>query len=119
VSWWNQVSGTVSRGLQITLVGMSLVFFTLGLIIVCLILLTRLPGLRSRRNTGKTAELAAAELQPLTPVVQAAHEEDELAQVAAIAVAVLRGRRTARIHVATRAAGSTWRQYGRAHQVGL
>ena len=118
MSWWSQVSGTVMHGLQITAVGMSLVFLTLGLIIVCLVLLTRLPGLRGK-TSSEAPKVTEAELLPPTAAVQATHEEDELEQVAAIAVAILSGRRTARAHVVARPAGSTWRQYGRAHQVGL
>ena len=56
--WWQQVSGTAAQGLQITVVGMSLVFFTLGLIILVLALLTRLPGLRVKAKAKSASTIA-------------------------------------------------------------
>ena len=53
-SWWQQVSATVAQGLGITVVGMALVFVTLGLIILALVLLTRLPGLRAREESKES-----------------------------------------------------------------
>ena len=153
-AWWDQVSATVVHGLQIAAVGMVLVFFTLGLIVLAMLLLTRLPGLRacperSRRITGCGPRVTSHEGEPGTgavPVAQGASEqrqiaspvaEDELARVAAIAVAVLRSRQVSasdacigtmpirrepgieRVRPAIRATGSGWRMYGRASQLGL
>ena len=125
-TWWQQVSGTVAYGLQITLIGMVLVFLTLGLIIVALILLTRLPG-RSRspqkeqdvtavESSAKPVDDRATNSVALEP--EQAHDT-ELAQVAAIAVALLRSRRTRRPLPSARSETSRWKQYGRAHQIGL
>jgi hypothetical protein len=100
---------------------MALVFFTLGLIILALVLLTRLPGLRVKEQEPET------ETDHTVPVVPATERADapplthdaELAQVAAITVALVRGRRSARIRPKTKTVASRWRQYGRAHQLGL
>jgi sodium pump decarboxylase gamma subunit len=116
-AWWSQVSETTTQGLEITVVGMLLVFFTLGLIILSLVLLTRLPGLKAKERAGESTEM------PEQTVAQAVAPEPEdtdaeLARVAVIAVAILRSRqRTAR----PRAQGprNAWRNYGRAHQLGL
>ena len=62
-SWWSHVYGTAAQGLQITIVGMALVFFTLGLIIVSMVLLTQLPGLRSSK-AGQQPKEAPEERQP-------------------------------------------------------
>ena len=120
-TWWQSVSGTFAHGLQITFVGMALVFFTLGLIILALVLLTRLPGLRVNEQEPKPEVDHPAPVAPVTEHADATPPDGdaELAQVAAIAVAVLRGRRYARIRPRTRAAASRWKQYGRAHQLGL
>lgn len=124
-AWWQQVSSTVANGLQITIIGMALVFLTLGLIIVALILLTRLPGLRVE---PEKKELAAATPPEKTVVSAAAGAADaetdpaqdtELAQIAAIAVALLRSRRARALRPRTRTRTSRWKQYGRAHQLGL
>jgi len=134
-AWWDHVSATVVHGLQIAAVGMVLVFFTLGLIVLAMLLLTRLPGLRV---AGGGLRVASQEGEPGTgtvPVAQEASEqrpvaspvaEDELARVAAIAVAVLRSRQASarepgieRVRPAIRATGSGWRMYGRASQLGL
>ena len=121
--WWSQVSDTVVHGLQITVVGMLLVFFTLGLVIASLVLLTRLPGPRVEKKPSQPQK----EEQPETPLetspqpvaAQSPSPDDELAQVAAIAVAILRGRRKARARRQTQARANTWRDYGRAQQLGL
>ena len=121
VAWWQQVSSTVAHGLQITLVGMALVFLTLTLIIVALILLTRLPGLQSRRQTRKqavTENTTTDTNAPLAPDTQAA-QEIELAQVAAIAVALVHSKRTRHPRPRPVTETSRWKQYGRAHQLGL
>lgn len=121
--WWNQVSGTVLHGLEVTAVGMVLVFFTLGLVILAMVLLTKLPWLQSKPATqGPEPETQAA-----SPVVQlttqsapkTSPQRDELAQVAAITVALLRGRRATVRQVAAKSTRSSWRSYGRAHQLGL
>jgi hypothetical protein len=104
---------------------MALVFLTLGLIIVALILLTRLPGLR--RNPQKEQDVATNPA-PDRAIAHAATAADtatelaqdaELAQVAAIAVALLRSRRTRQLRPRTKTGTSRWKQYGRAHQLGL
>ena len=120
-AWWQTVSGTFTHGLQITFVGMALVFLTLGLIILALVLLTRLPGLRVKERdpepeTGHTMPVAeATERTDAPPLTDGA----ELAQVAAIALALVRVRRHAGIRPRTSAPASRWKQYGRAHQLGL
>ena len=121
VAWWQRVSPTVAHGLQITLVGMALVFLTLALIIVALILLTRLPGLQASRQTKEqavTENTTTDANAPLALDTQAA-QEAELAQVAAIAVALLQSKRTRHPHPRPVTETSRWKQYGRAHQLGL
>ena len=123
--WWQQISGTVAQGLQITIVGMSLVFFTLGLIILALVLLTRLPWLQAK--TEKQEQETGQAQQQLVSQPRVEHKETlspvsndaELAQVAAIAVALLRNQRSITRRPKMRAATSKWKQYGRAHQLGL
>lgn len=126
IDWWNQVSATVSQGLGITIVGMTLVFLTLGLVIVAMVLLTKLPWLQVKEDPTEQEEEAApaAVVEQSQPVQPAVAPDDELAQVAAIAVALLRSTRPtmpftrglARPQV--RATGA-WRTYGRAQQIGL
>lgn len=130
VEWWSKISETVMQGLQITVIGMTLVFFTLGLIIVAMVLLTKLPWLQAKEEEEGSEEespapaIASATVAVPAPVAAAAPADDELAQVAAIAVAVLRGqevvvpvtRGLGRPQV--RATGGAWRSYGRAHQLG-
>lgn len=120
-AWWQSVSATFAHGLQITIVGMALVFFTLGLIILALVLLTRLPGLRVKEQEPEPEPVHVAPVPPLAAPVSAPAVDDdsELAQVAAIAVALVRGRGHARMRPKTQAAASRWKQYGRAHQLGL
>ena len=115
-SWWSHVYGTAAQGLQITIVGMALVFFTLGLVIVSMVLLTQLPGLRSGKADQEPEE-APEEPAKLTVVVPSA--DDELAQIAAIAVAVLRSRRRSRQPSRPATATTAWKQVGRARQLGL
>ncbi len=115
-NWWELVGNTAIHGLQITVVGMSLVFMTLGLIIVSLIVLTQLPGLRGteEKNVAQPSSPPTEEGPPASDVTTA--------QVAAIAVAVLRDRRRARARTAPREGGRpwrAWRNYGRANQLGL
>ena len=124
-AWWQQVSETVANGLQITIVGMALVFLTLGLIIVALILLRRLPGPKKPKEeqdvttnsppenvvTSRATETAAPEMEQV--------QDAELAQVAAIAVALLRSRGRGQLRPRTKPETSRWKQYGRAHQLGL
>ena len=122
-NWWQQVSGTATQGLQITIVGMSLVFFTLGLIILILILLTRLPGLRANSKEQKSDP--GKQAPPSQPTVDhataypAAASNAELAQVAAIAVALVYSHRPTTKRSRTQTTGGKWKQYGRAHQLGL
>ena len=125
-TWWQQVSATVANGLQITVIGMALVFLTLGLIIVALILLTRLPGLSRAPKKEQDVTTDAPSDKPVAapPAGSAPSRTDqahdaELAQVAAIAVALLRSRRTQRLRPRTTSETSRWKQYGRAHQIGL
>jgi Na+-transporting methylmalonyl-CoA/oxaloacetate decarboxylase gamma subunit len=125
-TWWQQVSATVADGLQVTIIGMALVFLTLGLIIIALILLTRLPGLsrEPQKEQGRTADEPSSKsnVAPVTGFGPAAKEQAhdaELAQVAAIAVALLRSRRTRRPRPRITSKTSRWKQYGRAHQIGL
>jgi hypothetical protein len=133
--WWNQVSATALHGVQITVVGMLLVFFTLGLIILAMVLLTRLPWLRpeEEREKGLSASLVVAEPSPgaAPPVAREAHAireavDDELARVAAVAVAMVRSQQgsftlpgATRRRPPIRATGSGWRVHGRAKQLGL
>jgi Na+-transporting methylmalonyl-CoA/oxaloacetate decarboxylase gamma subunit len=118
VSWWSQVSGTVLQGLEITIVGMLLVFFTLGLIIVALVLLTRLPGLRTVEDKKEIQE-PSAEPQVAVSAPPPVMMSDELGQVAAIAVALIRSQRQVRVRPKAQAAGGRWRGYSRLHQLGL
>lgn len=120
-TWWQAVSPTVVQGLQITLVGMALVFLTLALIIVALILLTGLPGLKAKQQPKEQAVTKNTPTQTDVPVAQnlQADRETELAQVAAIAVALLRSQRTRSPRLRAKAEASRWKQYGRAHQLGL
>jgi sodium pump decarboxylase gamma subunit len=114
--WWNQVSGTVLQGVETTVVGMAFVFFTLGLVILSMVVLTRLPWLRVR-EPPQQAEPEAA--QETAVVAEASPQDDELAQVAAIAVALLRSQRRLAVPRQGKSQRSTWRNYGRAHQLGL
>jgi sodium pump decarboxylase gamma subunit len=117
-SWWNQVSGTVLHGFEITVVGMSLVFFTLGLVILAMILLTKLPWLQPKDAPEEKAVPPTAP-EPVAAAPQPASQEGELARVAAIAVAMLHSQRSVRRHPQTKSTRSAWKSYGRAHQLGL
>ena len=124
--WWNQVSGTVVQGFWISAVGMVLVFFTLGLVIAAMVLLTRLPWLRVKEQGGEGESRtiatvpAGTTVEPVVvPPVAPAAQDDELERVAAIAVAMLRGRRTSVRPTRVQGARSTWKGYGRAQQLGL
>lgn len=124
-AWWQQVSGTATQGLQITFVGMSLVFITLGLIILVLVALTRLPGLRPQRVEQVQDERPEPQSARSEPPVERetalspASTDPDLAQVAAIAVALLRSQRSRGKRTRPRPTASNWKQYGRAHQLGL
>jgi Na+-transporting methylmalonyl-CoA/oxaloacetate decarboxylase gamma subunit len=123
--WWNQVSETVTYGLQITVIGMLLVFFTLALIILSVVLLAKLPALQARKAQEPQETRAEAlpklvtEQQIATDTVTAPTADDELAQVAAIAVVMLRSRQRVGTRPQARTVGSAWKHYGRAHQHGL
>jgi sodium pump decarboxylase gamma subunit len=117
-TWWSQVQGTAMEGLQITFVGMSLVFLTLGLIIITMVVLTRLPGLRSAEaspEVEETADEPAVEARVLPPSTG----DDELERIAAIAVAIIRSKRRSRRASRPRIAANAWKQAGRARQLGL
>jgi Na+-transporting methylmalonyl-CoA/oxaloacetate decarboxylase gamma subunit len=126
IAWWQAVSATVATGLEITVIGMALVFLTLGLIIIALILLTRLPGLsqtpKKERDLAdqsppdRSAEHAGSDV--VSTRAESA-QDVELAQVAAIAVVLLRSRRTKQPRSRTQVVTSRWKQCGRAHQLGL
>ena len=117
-SWWSHVQGTATLGLQITLVGMSLVFLTLGLIIISMVVLTRLPGLRSA-EAGKEAAETSDEPAADALIIRPPKGGDELEQIAAIVVAVIRSRRRSRQASKPRVAANSWKQAGRARQLGL
>ena len=132
--WWHQVSATVSQGLSITALGMALVFFTLGLVIVAMVLLTKLPWLRAKEpgedpQSEQVEASASPDAPPVSHVsgvqapvapVSTPDAAEELADVAAIAVAVLRSRRGTHRRAAQPAGTrSAWKNYGRAHQLGL
>lgn len=118
--WWNQVSGTVLDGLSITVAGMTLVFFTLGLVILAMVLLTKLPWLRAQEEPEEEEKVpvvaaSAAVVEPPAP----RSTDNELAEVAAIAVALLRGRRRPSRSPSNRSTRGAWKAYGRANQLGL
>jgi len=117
-SWWSHVSGTAMQGLQITLVGMALVFFTLGLIILSMVLLTHLPRLRGH-DASEQSEETAEEPATEATVVQPAAVTDDLAQIAAIAVALVRSMQRTRRPTRPAAAVNAWKQVGRSRQLGL
>ncbi len=114
--WWEYVSATVLQGLGITVVGMALVFFTLGLVIVAMVFLTRLPWLRGKEPPPGTVSAAPGRQESDTP---SPVQEDDLGAVDVIAVAILRSRERAPLRRRAQAGRSTWRSYGRAHQLGL
>jgi Na+-transporting methylmalonyl-CoA/oxaloacetate decarboxylase gamma subunit len=98
---------------------MALVFFTLGLVILAMILLTRLPWLQAKGAPEEETVVPSAP-EPVAIVPErAASQDDELARVAAIAVAVLHSQRGTRRRMQTKTARSSWKSYGRAHQLGL
>jgi Na+-transporting methylmalonyl-CoA/oxaloacetate decarboxylase gamma subunit len=117
-AWWSHVQGTATQGLQITFVGMSLVFLTLGLIIITMVVLTRLPGLRSAEAGQEDKETSGKPVSRAL-VVPPPAGGDELERVAAIAVAVIRSRRRSRRASKPRIAANAWKQGGRARQLGL
>jgi Na+-transporting methylmalonyl-CoA/oxaloacetate decarboxylase gamma subunit len=123
-TWWQQVSPTVTNGLQITIIGMALVFLTLGLIIVVLVLLTRLPGLSRAPSREQDVTTDTPSDRPVVDRARGSGPSDseqthdlELAQVAAIAVALLHSHRTRPPRSGSRM--GRWKQYGRAQQLGL
>ena len=109
---------TVTHGLQITVVGMLLVFFALGMVILSMVLLTKLPWLRAKEEKKDKPEEQPAAAAPIP-------QDDELAQVAAIAVAMLRSTpqksstRSTPGRPTIRPTGSLWKSSGRAQQVGF
>jgi Na+-transporting methylmalonyl-CoA/oxaloacetate decarboxylase gamma subunit len=115
--WWVRVSGTVLQGIGVTVAGMLLVFVTLGLVIVAMVILTRIPWLRRKEpstDMGPAVPTAPEKKEAPSPV----HEAD-LARIAVVAVAVLRSRQSATSRGQRKPRGGTWRSYGRAHQLGL
>lgn len=119
MSWWSQVSETAAYGLQITVVGMLLVFITLGLVILAVVLLTRLPGLRTEEATRDGLQKAPMVPSVEETVVQAVDADQELAQVAAIALALVRSQHRQQTRRGTQTTRTAWKSYGRAHQLGL
>lgn len=120
--WWNQVWGTVLHGVEVTIVGMILVFFTLGLVIVSMVLLTKLPWLRAKVPTDqepKARPEPAPSRTALPPPQPSPAQSIALEQVAAIAVALLLSRRRAARRARSGSAKSAWKSYGRAQQLGL
>ena len=120
--WWNQVSGTVLHGLEVTAVGMLLVFFTLGLVILAMVLLIKLPWLQPKPTPQEPEPEKAA--SPAVPSATASAPSTppqtvELAQVAAITVALVHSRQRSVRQVATKDTRGSWRSYGRAHQLGM
>lgn len=114
--WWNQVSGTVLQGAETTVVGMAFVFFTLGLVILSMVVLTRIPWLRAKEPPQQAEPEAAEEtITAAEPVPQ----DEELASIAAIAVALLRSQRQLAVRRQGRTPRSAWKSYGRGHQLGL
>ena len=71
----------VAYGAQLTVVGMGLVFLALGLVVLSMVILTRLPWLRAEEDSVEESVTSSEGLSP--PV-----EADERARVAAIAVAL-------------------------------
>jgi hypothetical protein len=104
---------------------MSLVFLTLGLIILVVSILTRVPGLRAERKDQVQGEPMNEQLLRPKLTVESQVEpsiaptEIELARVAAIAVALVHSQRPASRPVKEEPAASKWKQYGRSHQLGL
>jgi hypothetical protein len=102
---------------------MALVFFTLGLVIVAMIVLTKLPWLRAKAQQEASPQTTAGAPVKVAPVKSAQPSDDladdELARIAAIALALLRTGHRARAYVQTEATRSAWKNYGRANQLGL
>jgi Na+-transporting methylmalonyl-CoA/oxaloacetate decarboxylase gamma subunit len=115
------------HGVQITATGMLLVFFTLGLIIVAMILLTKLPWLRPKEEETVPEPVPAPPAKTVSAIPAAAVQSvssvtDELAYVAAIAAVLSQQQRVlARggiVRPQVRSA-SRWKLSGRSHQIGL
>jgi Na+-transporting methylmalonyl-CoA/oxaloacetate decarboxylase gamma subunit len=124
-TWWQQVSGAASQGLQITFVGMTLVFLTLGSIILVLNLLTRLPRLQTKREgfmqDGKLRDQLSRphEAGRSESPAETIPTTDELARIAAIAVALAHSQHRESRAARPRPTTGKWKQYGRSHQLGL
>ena len=78
---WNIDWSVVAHGAQLTVVGMGLVFMALGLVVLSMVILTRLPWLQPKEVSSEESVKCSEE--PSSPV-----ETDERARVAAIAVAL-------------------------------
>ena len=114
--WWNQVSGTTLHGLELTVAGMVMVFFTLGLVILAMVLLTKLPRLQAKAEPEQQMPPEPVnETAEITP----ASQDDELARVAAIAFAMLQSPRRTSRRTRHPAARSGWKSYGRAQMLDL
>jgi hypothetical protein len=99
---------------------MALVFLTLGLIILALVLLTRLPRLSGTPKKEQDVTTSSPSKVPAASLTAGSGPSDEeMARVAAIAVALLRSRGTKRARTKASSETSRWKQYGRAHQLGL
>jgi hypothetical protein len=109
---------------------MLLVFFTLGLIIVALVLLTNLPAPQAKKKQDPSetrswppVKVVAAEQDTTdsrtTQIATTDTTDDELARVAAIAVVMLHSRQKIKFRLPGQTTRSAWKHYGRAHQLGL
>jgi len=78
---WNIDWSVVAHGAQLTVVGMGLVFMALGLVVLSMVILTRLPWLQVKEGSSKESAEGSEHSSPLV-------EADERARVAAIAVAL-------------------------------
>jgi Na+-transporting methylmalonyl-CoA/oxaloacetate decarboxylase gamma subunit len=104
---WNVDWSVVAYGAQLTVVGMGLVFLALGLVVLSMVILTRLPWLQAKEEGVESSE------EP-SPVVEA----DERARVAAIAVALaLSEERPRPKFTPTERRLSAWKMQGRILQI--
>jgi len=100
----------VIQGLWIALLGMALVFFSLGLVMVLIVLLDR--AFRQRQAVAEPPAVAAS--PPVEDVVQ----DKALAAAIGLAVALARSEHGHRTNTLSRsAAPSAWRLQGRRQQM--
>jgi len=101
---------------------MLLVFFTLGLVILAMVLLIKLPWLqpKSAPQEPEPEQVASPAVPPATASAPSTPPQTvELAQVAAVTVALVRSRSQSVRQVTTKHTRGSWRSYGRAHQLGM